>query len=142
MTGSSYIDVYRKKMVLDLQSDPDAAVAAEWYIRQLRGPEESVEASRLRAQLYSVVSDPWHHCHFCGELVAHGYDGNGQRHWLSDCRPDLVEHEPGPLCTWPLGMSHHPESGHKPNRNCYAYQVFATGEWTDEHTHFHNDGPM
>lgn len=23
-----------------------------------------------------------------------------ERHWLSDCRPDLVEHEEGPLCTW------------------------------------------
>lgn len=42
-----------------------------------------------------------HHCHFCGEyLDADSKDSQGRRHWLSDCRPDLTEHEKGPLCTW------------------------------------------
>lgn len=45
-----------------------------------------------------------HTCHFCGtELNREGYElGDlSKRHWTEDCRPDLVEHEPGPLCTWP-----------------------------------------
>ena len=73
-----------------------------------------------------------HQCHFCGEWV---YDGKstetGERHWLSDCRPDLVEHEVGELCTW------HDANGH----TCYAYQA-SDRTWGDEHKHFYSDGPM
>lgn len=79
----------------------------------------------------------WHKCHFCGEDVKDGKDPKGNRHWLSDCRPDLVEHEIGPDCTWPEGTS---RTDTKPG--CYAYQDFGTQKWTDEHTHFHKDGPM
>lgn len=43
-----------------------------------------------------------HTCHFCGEHLTHdGYDPQGNLHDTAFCRPDLVEHEPGPLCTWP-----------------------------------------
>lgn len=42
-----------------------------------------------------------HRCHFCGADLDHtGWDGKND-HTLAFCRPDLVEHEPGPLCTWP-----------------------------------------
>lgn len=44
-----------------------------------------------------------HTCHFCGEYLDHeGWDGGGNHHTVAFCRPDLVEHEEGPLCTWPL----------------------------------------
>lgn len=88
----------------------------------------------------------YHTCHFCGEYVADGLDSNGNRHWLSDCRPDLVAHEPGPECTW-WRLDEFPG-----NRNCYAfsesrYEPTEPGSasglvWTDEHTHFYKDGPM
>jgi hypothetical protein len=43
-----------------------------------------------------------HRCYFCGEYLSHdGYDPQGNLHDVAFCRPDLVEHEPGPLCTWP-----------------------------------------
>ena len=58
-----------------------------------------------------------HPCHFCGEYVIHGYESNGRRHYLSDCRPDLVEHEIGELCTWTHFVPDN--TGHG---NCYAYQ--------------------
>lgn len=57
------------------------------------------------------------------------------RHWLSDCRPDLVQHDIGPLCTW-YGACNHAE------RDCYAYQNRDTREWTDQHIYFYPDGPM
>lgn len=87
----------------------------------------------------------YHHCHFCGEPVSDGIAANGKRHWLSDCRPDLVEHEIGPLCTWP--------NAEKKEQSCYAYSEsdFEPNEpdkhrhgmrWTNEHTHFYKDGPM
>lgn len=93
------------------------------------------------------LGDGWHTCHFCGEEVKDGLDRKGYRHWLSDCRPDLVEHEPGPTCTW-HNLDTIPEG-----RNCYAYSVsnFEPSEpgtvgnglkWTDEHKHFYTDGPM
>jgi hypothetical protein len=75
----------------------------------------------------------WHHCHFCGELVSDGVDTKGNRHYLSDCRPDLVEHEIGPLCTWSYSDKH---------PNCYAYQDMGTRAWGTEHIHFYNDGAM
>ena len=43
-----------------------------------------------------------HVCHFCGEPLDHeGYDPAGNLHDVKFCRPDLVEHEEGSLCTWP-----------------------------------------
>lgn len=43
-----------------------------------------------------------HRCHFCGQDTDHeGYESDGSRHWNEDCRPDLFDHEPGPICTWP-----------------------------------------
>lgn len=107
-----------------------------------------------------------HNCHFCGTYVLDGYetitekvdvrDYSGdrgvpsspniklgkqwqsykKRHWLSDCRPDLVMHEPGPLCTWP------DEPGQQ-GSHCYAYQNDdAQGRpWTTKHEYFYTDGP-
>ncbi len=74
-----------------------------------------------------------HRCHFCGDDLDHesySYNSVGElvRHYLSDCRPDLVEHEPGELCTW--------------GDDCYAYQDFVTRDWTNSHSHFHPDGTM
>lgn len=43
-----------------------------------------------------------HRCHFCGEDLDHfGVDSGRNFHTVAFCRPDLVEHEPGELCTWP-----------------------------------------
>jgi hypothetical protein len=85
-----------------------------------------------------------HRCHFCGSDLTHNsYSSEKnaetgkwelQRHWLSDCRPDLVEHTPGPLCTWPH-LSENREA-----HSCYAYNDHGT--WTDKHEHFYTDGPM
>lgn len=77
-----------------------------------------------------------HQCHFCGTHILRGWEHNGERHYLSDCRPDLVQHEIGELCTW-HGM---PERS-QPD-DCYAYQNRDTNKWGDEHIHFYNDGPM
>jgi hypothetical protein len=76
-------------------------------------------------------------CHFCGTCVIDGYEtgrDRHKRHWLSDCRPDLVEHKPGELCTWHAQE----DRGH----DCYAYQNSDTREWTKEHKYFYPDGPM
>lgn len=81
-----------------------------------------------------MTEQEWHQCHFCGEYVLDGLDPKGERHWLSDCRPDLVQHNPGPLCTW----SYSPDRTY----NCYAYQDSDTNEWGTEHKHFYKDGPM
>lgn len=78
----------------------------------------------------------YHNCHFCGTLVDKGYEPDGTRHYLSDCRSDLVWHTPGPTCTWwrcGRGSRCGP---------CYGYQHIDTGEWTTDHIHFYNDGPM
>lgn len=91
--------------------------------------------------------EEYHSCHFCGEYVKDGYESNGTRHFLSDCRSDLVEHEIGPECTWshrklPMVMS---DGSILPpideNRTCYAYQD-ENWQWTNEHIHFYKDGPM
>lgn len=115
-------------------------------------------------------------CHFCGTYGKNGYEYNPEtkhfdiRHWLSDCRPDLVLHEIGETCTWygdlkpcqdcqrtgvvhinsefPVPCKKCAGEGfisrlrHDGNPDCYAYQDFWSQEWTDEHTHFHKDGPM
>ena len=117
-----------------------------------------------------MSSEP-HPCHFCGTWVTDGYESvtervvvrdysgdrgvpssplikPGQhwlrravRHWLSDCRPDLVQHEIGPLCTW-WGQKYADGSG--PVHECYAYQddSLPVRPWTRDHTHFYPDGPM
>lgn len=77
----------------------------------------------------------WHQCHFCGDLVRDGLGSKGERHWLSDCRPDLVAHEPGDTCTW----SHLNVIG---ERDCYAYLNQDEDKWTDDHKYFYKDGPM
>ena len=99
-----------------------------------------------------------HLCHFCGENLNHNSyayrDGKKVRHWLSDCRPDLVEHEEGPACTWSYLLD--PDwipslrregkdaiaDSDEGRPTCYAYQDFDTQQWGTEHKHFHRDGPM
>lgn len=98
-----------------------------------------------------------HMCHFCGTEVIHGYEHDGTRHYLSDCRPDLVEHEQGKFCTWHstpgqggcehdlsrlLNQSDLDEHLENCVRGCYAFQNRDTNEWTEEHVHFDSDGPM
>lgn len=85
-------------------------------------------------------TDPeYHNCHFCGEYVANGYTSKNERHWLSDCRPDLVQHEPGETCTW-WNLTYADGSTKEPN--CYAFQDRDTQQWGDEHKHFDPDGAM
>lgn len=92
----------------------------------------------------------WHTCHFCGTYVnKEGYEDEAQtkRHFLSDCRPDLVEHEIGDTCTW--GFRREPlmkgeeiiQLALPIEETCYAYQDIDT-KWTKEHKHFYPDGPM
>src|ERR1044072_8246284 len=90
----------------------------------------------------------FHTCHFCGTSVdANGLEYNGERHWLSDCRPDLVEHEIGEKCTWafrrkPEFKRMKDETEDFPeNHTCYAYQDTSQGAqskwtWGTEHKHF------
>lgn len=43
-----------------------------------------------------------HECNWCGEGLTHSlHDSDGEYHDTAYCRPDLVDHEPGDLCTWP-----------------------------------------
>ena len=96
-----------------------------------------------------MYDDGWHTCHFCGEYVKEGYEDKEKtkRHFLSDCRPDLVEHEIGDLCTW--SYLRKPEFNtnkitglpHSESDLCYAYQD-PDRKWTDEHKYFYKDGPM
>lgn len=94
-----------------------------------------------------VFNEDYHHCFFCGEYVHSGLEFNGTRHHLSDCRPDLVDHEIGEICTW--AFRRNPEfkrmkdetEDFPENRTCYAYQN-DNQQWTDEHVHFYPDGPM
>lgn len=83
-----------------------------------------------------MANDEWHQCHFCGTDVKDGYEDTAhtRRHWLSDCRPDLVPHEPGDLCTWPVSV-------YREWAGCYAYQD-ADGHVTLNHTHFYPDGAL
>lgn len=102
-----------------------------------------------------------HICHFCGTYVIDGLehdvdcldaDGNRKRHWLSDCRPDLVEHAIGETCTWPpmkvdedvswdqARVDQFNKDHGRPG--CYAYQDRGTLEWGTEHKHFYPDGAM
>lgn len=91
----------------------------------------------------TIREDAAHQCHFCGEWVVSGIEcSTGDRHWLSDCRPDLVRHEPGPLCTW-HDATMHQGTFELPNdtSDCYAYQDLWSQEWTQDHDHFYEDGP-
>jgi hypothetical protein len=97
--------------------------------------------------------EDWHQCHFCGTYVnKEGYSNNdNERHFLSDCRPDLVEHEIGEICTWafrrkPLVIgkgtpNERTEEALPLEQTCYAYQD-SDQKWTKEHIHFYPDGPM
>ncbi len=100
------------------------------------------------------IDDDWHTCHFCGiQVNKEGYEVNGERHFLSDCRPDLVEHEIGDTCTWAFRrkpefkrMQNETEDFPE-NRTCYAYETRAgfpgsKPTWTNEHKYFYPDGPM
>lgn len=89
--------------------------------------------------MLSTNEDEYHQCHFCGEYVKDGKDPKGERHHLSDCRPDLVEHEIGDKCTWAFRRR---EPDFKEENTCYAYQDSGTLEWTQKHEHFYKDGPM
>lgn len=82
----------------------------------------------------------YHHCPFCGTDVHDGREPDGTRHWLSDCRPDLVNHEPGELCTW-HGWGPY-RDGTTREHDCYAYMTNGTAEWGSDHVHFYPDGPM
>lgn len=92
----------------------------------------------------NTTEEEYHQCHFCGEDVKDGKGTKGERHWLSDCRPDLVEHEPGNKCTWAYRRNPelYPSEKFKEEDTCYAYQNHSTLEWTDKHEHFYTDGPM
>jgi hypothetical protein len=91
-----------------------------------------------------MAEEDYHQCHFCGEYVKDGKDIKGERHYLSDCRPDLVEHEIGETCTWAFRRNPNlfPAERLIENQTCYAYQNLETLEWTNEHVHFYKDGPM
>lgn len=89
--------------------------------------------------------EEYHQCHFCSEYVKNGLESNGKRHYLSDCRPDLVEHEIGDTCTWAYTRTMEEKYQREEKYTCYAYQeTDAVGQkdWTDEHVHFYKDGPM
>lgn len=96
------------------------------------------------------IDDEWHSCHFCGTQVnKEGYEVKGDRHFLSDCRPDLVEHKIGETCTWAFRRKsefkrmRNETEDFPENRTCYAYQDRDNLlNWTDEHKHFYIDGPM
>lgn len=130
----------RREFVLHLDDDPAAMPALFAYLREvsrLDGGKQSEDYRIAQALAYAKPDfDPWKQCHFCGTDVAYGYEPDGKRHFLSDCRPYLVKHDPGPLCTW------YAAAVRAEGRNCYAYQDFETKEWTDKHEHFHADGPM
>lgn len=126
-----------REFVLFLDDDPAAMPALFAYMREVarRRGVQSEDYKDAQAIAYAAPGfDPTHQCHFCGTDVTYGYEADGKRHWLSDCRPDLVEHKPGSTCTW-----WNSETG---EARCYAYQDNLTREWTDKHEHFYDDGPM
>ena len=86
------------------------------------------------------AEEEFHPCHFCGTEVKDGKEYNGAKHYLSDCRPDLVEHEIGDTCTWAFRRKE--GKLYREEDTCYAYQDHDTREWTSKHRHFYPDGPM
>lgn len=89
-----------------------------------------------------MEDEEYHTCHFCGTEVKDGREYNGTRHYLSDCRPDLVEHEIGDKCTWSYQRDPEFKDEFKEQETCYAYQDPESGQFTTEHKYFHKDGPM
>lgn len=100
-----------------------------------------------------ISEKEFHQCYFCGTYVdENSLETNGKRHYLSDCRPDLVEHEIGETCTWWFRKDDMIDAfgklipGIPIEQTCYAYQEDSNAidgsKWTDEHTHFYPDGPM
>lgn len=110
-----------------------------------------------------------HKCHFCGSDLTHNSFSSERdpetgiwglrRHWLSDCRADLVEHAIGSDCTWSFITEEFLEKlrhegkdvlleMYQKHPKCYAYEYSGGSEnsyksvWTDQHIHFHKDGPM
>lgn len=67
---------------------------------------------------------------------------------LADCRPDLVEHEVGPDCTWWQSYLLFQETGDGKKyvsteaSSCYAYQNPDTREWGKEHKYFYANTNM
>lgn len=63
-----------------------------------------------------------HHCHFCGSDLDHEtYDTDGNHHTTAFCRPDLVEHPLGELCTYPGDWCYW---DHNANKLCEYNQSF------------------
>jgi len=101
-----------------------------------------------------MPEEDWHNCHFCGELVKDGHEVDPtRRHWLSDCRPDLVRHEIGPTCTWAFRTLENEGDAVdleqiQREHLCYAFEWMGDKTnnyqrvWTSRHIHFYNDGPM
>lgn len=101
---------------------------------------------------YEDPDDGWGQCHFCGTYVKANYEDKEKTkpHFLVDCRPDLVEHEVGELCTWPL-MKYsteddlHSWSNERVDKfnlenmrpGCYAYRDPVTGLFTALHIYFY-----
>ena len=80
-------------------------------------------------------------CHFCGD--------EDSPHMLADCRPDLVEHEVGPDCTWWTSWQLYLETGDEKKygvtsieQSCYAYQNPLTLEAGTEHKYFYSNVNM
>jgi hypothetical protein len=101
--------------------------------------KEAAEEQAEKEFLAAKAEEDFRQCHFCGEYVKDGKESDGKRHWLSDCRPDLIEHEIGDTCTWAYMRK---EENFREENACYAYQNHETNEWTDKHEHFYTDGPM
>lgn len=143
------LDKWYKENDLTLEELQEAVSSLIRRAEFQRGYEKAEDDRRreLVAQAHrdrNGGKDPdFHNCHFCGEYVANGYDVAGARHWLSDCRPDLVEHEPDPdKCSWWYKKDRESEGPY-----CYAFQKreglpYSKWEWTDEHIHFDEDGPL
>jgi hypothetical protein len=68
----------------------------------IRATDVDPETGKHYFELCDRCNYDRHLCHFCGEPLSHdGYQFDGQLHDVAFCRPDLVAHEPGPLCTHP-----------------------------------------
>lgn len=127
------------QQLINLSEIEEITRDAAWTLKaDVRGRVPSTKYYRARPE--------YHNCHFCGEWVSGGFTVRAeQRHWLSDCRPDLVKHERGRLCTWWYRDPDNPRRTDTPSTvvaTCYAYQDRDTNKWTDEHEHFYKDGPM
>jgi hypothetical protein len=130
----------KQNQALFLDSSPCETI--EWLIKDL---EEDYLHIHNDKECWGDHTE--HGCHFCGTITCkEGYEYNGKRHFLSDCRPDLVQHEIGETCTWSYRRGHIKRKDGTylepllQNKTCYAYQD-SDRNWTDEHKHFYPDGP-